>query len=577
MHMLRCTRIATAFIGSLLFYCVAIAAESNPVSFNRDIRPIFSDRCYKCHGPDRKQRQAELRLDVRDVAVGSAIVAGDADASELLARITSDDPETRMPPADSNKRPLSREQAELIRRWIDQGAKYEKHWSFIPPTRPKSMRVKKTSWIRNPIDNFVVAQLEREGLQPSPESDRRTLIRRVSLDLTGLPPTLADVYKFINNKSPDAFGRVIDRLLDSKYYGEHMTRYWLDAARYADTNGYQYDLEREQWVWRDWVIHAFNSNMPFDQFTVEQLAGDLLPNATNQQKLATAFNRNHPITIEGGVIDEEYRTEYVVDRVVTTSTTWMGLTFLCNRCHDHKFDPISQNEFYRFFAFFNQLPERGNSGFSPKLKVPSPLHAGQLAQLDNQIAESEQRFRKLVSESGEPITKLANQLAEQVKNQWKVTVPVKMTSEGGTKFIEQTDQSVLAGGKNPAVETYDLILNAVSNPISAIRLEALTHPTHVNKSTGRGSNGNFVLSEFEVAVTSKRKPDDFRPIKIASAEADYSQKNYNIVLSIDGKADRCAWTCCERDSELELRRTTFAVVASLAWSRGTCENASVTA
>ena len=531
----------SAFALPLLFCGLLSAAEDDLVSFNRDIRPIFADRCYKCHGPDQKQRKADLRLDVRKVAVESAIVAGDATKGELLARITSSDPEARMPPVDSNKKPLGREQIELIRRWIDQGAKYEKHWSFISPRRPKPAAVKNESWIHSPIDRFVLARLERERLQPSRTSDRRTLIRRVSLDLTGLPPSPTDVTNFVNDKSPEAYGKLVNRLLESKYYGEHMARYWLDAARYADTNGYQYDLEREQWVWRDWVIHAFNSNMPFDQFTVEQLGGDLLPNATDQQKLATAFNRNHPITIEGGVIDEEYRTEYVVDRVVTTSTTWMGLTFLCSRCHDHKFDPISQNEFYQFFAFFNQVPERGNNGFAPKLKLSSPLQADQVEQLDKQIAESERQFKKLASENGERITNWTNQLAEQVENQWTVTVPVRMTSEGGTEFTEQADKSVLAGGKNSAVETYELILHADARPIRAIRLEALTHPSHVNKSTGRGSNGNFVLSEFEVAVASHRRPNEFKPVKIVTAEADYSQKNYNIALAIDGKADRTGW------------------------------------
>ena len=232
----------------------------------------------------------------------------------------------------------------------------------------------------------------QEKLKPSPEADRHTLIRRLSLDLTGLPPTIDEVDAFMQDTSDDAYEKVVDRLLQSDRYGEHMARYWLDAARYADTNGYQYDLEREQWVWRDWVIHAFNTNMPFDQFTTEQIAGDLLPDATDQQRLATAFHRNHPITIEGGVIDEEYRTEYVIDRVVTTSTVWLGLTMMCGRCHDHKYDPISQREFYSFFAFFNNVPERGLNGFDPRMKVASPIRQGQLEALESKIADARRRY-----------------------------------------------------------------------------------------------------------------------------------------------------------------------------------------
>ena len=293
-----------AIAGLLLAICalqtdLTSAADGRRVSFNRYIRPLLSDRCMSCHGPDEGQRKGDLRLDLRDEAVGHVIEPGDADGSELLNRLITDDPKLRMPPASSGRKPMTSDEIGLIRRWIEQGAEYQQHWSFLAPVRPEHPALKDDSWSRSPIDHFVLKRLREEELAPSSEADRSTLIRRVSLDLIGLPPTPAEVNAFLNDQSDDAFEKVVDRLLKSERYGEHMARFWLDAARYADTNGYQYDLEREQWVWRDWVINAFNSNMPFDQFTVEQIAGDLLPGATDQQRLATAFHRNHPITIEG--------------------------------------------------------------------------------------------------------------------------------------------------------------------------------------------------------------------------------------------------------------------------------------
>ena len=364
----------------------AAEPDAAEVQFNRDIRPILTDRCFICHGPDRTSEDAQstgLRLDLRESAVDDygAIEPGDAEASELLARISSDDPDLVMPPVDSHKTRLTSDEVELFRQWINEGAEYQKHWAFVPPMRPTPPQVKLVDRVTSPIDAFVLARLQQEALAPSPEADRRTLIRRVTFDLTGLPPTLAEVAAFVNDPAPQvkSYEKVVDRLLASNRYGEQMSRYWLDAARFADTSGYQYDRERKQWVWRDWVIHAFNTNMPFDRFTIEQMAGDLLPDATDQARLATGFHRNHPITIEGGVIEEEYRTEYVIDRVVTTSNVWLGQTMLCARCHDHKYDPISQEDFYRFFAFFNNVEERGVGGkdfpsqFEPMLKVASPL------------------------------------------------------------------------------------------------------------------------------------------------------------------------------------------------------------
>jgi hypothetical protein len=380
---------------ALAWPCVAATVE-----FNRDIRPIFSDKCYTCHGPDKTKRTSKLRFDTESGAMADlgghfAIVAGDPGKSELVRRITAENKALRMPPVYSGVTLSSRE-IELIREWIAQGAVWEKHWSFIPPKRREPPQVSKPGWVRNPIDAFILARLDREGLAPSPEAERAIQIRRVTLDLTGIPPTLAEVDAFVRDGD---YEKAVDRLLQSPRYGERMAARWLDAARYADTNGYQTDGERSMWRWRDWVIAAFNRNMPFDQFTVEQIAGDMLPNATLDQKIASGFNRNHRGNGEGGIVPEEYAVEYVVDRVDTTSTVWLGLTVGCARCHDHKYDPILQKEFYQFFAYFNQVPERGMSfkyGNSPPfIQAPTPVQQEQLRKLDRKIADAEAKFAKL--------------------------------------------------------------------------------------------------------------------------------------------------------------------------------------
>lgn len=351
-------------------------APTPSISFGRDILPILSDKCFQCHGPDAKARKGNLRLDTEAGArrkTDPVIVAGKSDESELVARITSQDPDEMMPPQKSG-RTLKPRQIELLKRWIDEGAKWGQHWAFEPIHRPTPRALKNEAWPRNTIDRFVLARLEEEGIAPSPEADRATLIRRLSLDLTGLPPTPEDVDGFIADKSPRAYEDLVDRLLGSPHYGERMVWDWLDAARYADSNGYQGDGERTMWPWRDWAIEAFNRNLPFDQFTIEQLAGDLLPGATHAQKLATGFCRNHMINGEGGRIPEENRIDYVMDMTETTGTVWLGLTFNCCRCHDHKFDPISQRDYYGLFAFFNQTPVNGGGGdpqSPPAIEAPS--------------------------------------------------------------------------------------------------------------------------------------------------------------------------------------------------------------
>ncbi len=340
---------------------------SNEISYNFQIRPILSDKCLACHGPDANKREAGLRLDIAEEAYKAlkehprahALVPGKPELSELFLRISSTDTSYRMPPASSNLPSLTPEEIELIRKWIVQGAKYEKHWAFIAPVKAPLPKVKNDKWPKNEIDYFVLNKMEEKGLEPNDEADKARLLRRICFDITGLPPTPEMIDKFISNNSSDAYEQMIDTLLQHPSFGERMAIPWLDAARYADSHGYQDDNYRSQWPWRDWVIHAFNENLPYDKFVTWQLAGDLIPNATKEQILATGFNRNHKITEEGGVIDEEYRVEYVVDRTNTFGTALLGMTIQCARCHDHKYDPISQKDFYQVSAFFNSIKEVG--------------------------------------------------------------------------------------------------------------------------------------------------------------------------------------------------------------------------
>ena len=398
-------RAAVAF--AVVLVSVARLSGQTLVEFNRDIRPLLSDKCFTCHGPDQARRRTKLRFDLerdakQDLGGRFAIVPGDAAKSELIRRITADDPARRMPPPASG-RTLSDDDIQLLQRWIEQGAKWENHWSFVAPKRAALPEVRNRSSVRNPIDAFILERLEREGLALSPEADRTTLIRRVSLDLTGLPPTPSEVALFQADPSPNAYDKVVDRLLASSRYGERMAASWLDSARYADTNGYQTDAERYMWRWRDWVIDAYNRNLPFDQFALQQIAGDMLPRPTLDQRIATGFNRNHRGNGEGGIIPEEYAVEYVVDRVETTSTVFLGLTLGCARCHDHKYDPFSQKEFYQLFGYFNNIPERGKANkygnSAPMIQAPTLAQQAKLAEIDRELNAAEKRYESLRAES----------------------------------------------------------------------------------------------------------------------------------------------------------------------------------
>jgi hypothetical protein len=426
---------------------VRAAKPDAPINYNREIRPILSNNCFKCHGPDAEERKAGLRLDNRVEALKptesgrKAIVPGKPAASLLVRRINSTKPDFIMPPPDSNRKLLPAEK-ELLARWIEQGAEYQELWSFVPPNRPPPPPVKRTAWPRNAIDYFILARLESEGLSPSPEADKTGLIRRLTLDLTGLPPTPAEVDAFVADTSPEAYDRVVDRLLASPHFGERLAVDWLDAARFADTHGYHIDSGRDMTPWREWVINAFNRNKPFDKFTIEQLAGDLFPAATVQQRIASGFNRNHMINFEGGAIPEEYQTAYIVDRVNTTSTVWLGLTVGCAQCHDHKFDPITQKEYYELYAFFHNVPEKGLDGSkgnaAPVLKVPTPEQQRKLAELTASIKQMEEHLHGVQAERtesnsvGEPDTSdkekgLRGQLAKLQKAQAELEKQIPTT------------------------------------------------------------------------------------------------------------------------------------------------------
>lgn len=523
------------FLGICGLSTILSAAEPK-LSFDRDIQPILSENCFHCHGPDAAQRKADLRLDSFEGATAAdAIKPGQPDDSELIHRIFSSDPAEIMPPPKSNHK-LTDSQKQLLKRWIADGARYTKHWSFVAPVRPAVPSVPATARIQNPIDAFVAARLVTEGLNQAPEADKSKLLRRVTLDLTGLPPTPEELNAFLKDSSPDAYEKVVDRLLASRRYGERMVWEWLDAARYADTNGYQGDPTRPMWYWRDWVIEAFNCNMPFDQFTIEQLAGDLLANPTREQLIATGFHRNHMINGEGGRIAEESRVEYVQDRVETTGTVWMGLTLTCCRCHDHKFDPFSQKEYYQLAAYFNSIDESGANDAgglaNPVLSFALP---DQQKKLDELRAAEQQanQARDAVAETlkrtqGDWEKTFAATLAKSADAEWIVLTPGETESDNRAKLSRQDDNSVLAAGNNPAQDVFTVTYKTSLSNLTGIRLEALPDDSLVNKGPGRADNGNFVLTEFKLQLNKK-------PLPLSGLRTDYAQGGFSVGDTLDGK------------------------------------------
>ncbi|MEK0446238.1 MAG: hypothetical protein RLZZ399_1559 [Verrucomicrobiota bacterium] len=487
------------------------AQNARSLSYNRDIRPILSEACFHCHGPDEKERKGGLRLDVASEAVKPAksgeraIVPGDPGKSELLVRIDTADRDEVMPPLKAHKK-LSAPQKQLLRQWIQEGAVYEKHWAFVPLSVQAVPVGAGKSWARTPIDHFVWERLEKEGLKPSPEASRETLLRRVSLDLTGLPPTPAELDAFLADKTPDAYEKQVDRLLASPRYGERMAVDWLDAARFADTNGYQVDRDRELWAWREWVIQAFNRNLPFDQFTVEQIAGDLLPNPTLEQRIATGFHRNHMINEEGGVLPEEFLAEYTADRVETTASVWLAQTFNCARCHDHKYDPISQKDFYSLKAFFHNVTEsgRGNYGASirrsspPLVELPAPEVEAKIASIRGRMQVEEKRAKEFSEGAVGKVEQWVGRLRGESAT-WTTLEPVEASMTGGAMSaqVKAGEGVVEVSGADSRVQTLKVRVRLPEEPVRAFRLEAFA-------SDGAASFQWTDVKAFRVTAPKKR-------------------------------------------------------------------------
>jgi hypothetical protein len=500
-------------ILSLFFalWTLAIAAQTaaaqgpaKQLDFNRDVKPILSNKCFQCHGPDENERKGGtdgLRLDTvegatEDLGGHAAIVPGAPEKSELVRRINSADRDEAMPPKESGKK-LSARDREVLAQWIREGAKYAGHWSYVKAVRPPLPKVKDAAWPKNEIDHFLLARLEAEGLKPSPEADRYTLIRRASLDLTGLPPTLAEVEAFVNDKDPKAYEHLIDRLLAKDAYGEHWAHMWLDLARYADSAGYADDPPRKIWLYRDYVIRALNANKPFDQFTIEQIAGDLLPNATDEQLLATAFHRNTLTNNEGGTNDEEFRNVAVVDRVNTTMAVWMGTTMACAQCHSHKYDPISQEEYFRFFAFFNNTADADRGDESPILSISTPEQQKQRSQYEMEIARLEKMLKTPTAELKAAQAKW--ETAFPLNLTWNGLKPVSAKSQTGSAatIVEEGAIKIAAGAKT---DTYTLEIPLAVSPLRALRLEALPDDSLPGKGPGHGG-GNFVITHIAATLT----------------------------------------------------------------------------
>ncbi len=514
-----------ALLVLLLLPCSGLSAEK--VDFSRQVQPVLARKCFACHGPDSATREADLRLDQREAALEhNAIVPGKPDQSELLRRIFSDDPDELMPPADSGQT-LSDEEKATLRRWIAEGAEYRAHWAFVPPQKPPLPQTFRSSWCRTPIDAFILNRMQAAGLKPSPEADRFTLIRRLSLDLRGLTPSLEEVDAFLKDTRPDAYERLVDRFLASPHYGEKWARHWLDLARYSDTNGYEKDRQRSIWPYRDYVISALNADLPFDQFTIEQLAGDMLPGATERQRIATGFHRNSMINEEGGIDPLEYRFYAMVDRVATTGTVWLGLSTGCAQCHSHKYDPISQNDYYRLMALLNNADE-------PDLIVSQSEATRKRQQMEQQIARQMAKLAEQFPPDNGPGTleqrrqrHLEEALADWVDSQraelanWRVITPTALSSNLPLLTVED-DGAIFSSGDITKRDIHELTfsLDEIGHPITALRIEVLPDDRLPGRGPGRayyeGRKGDFFLSE----VTAET---DDGPIAFVSGSHSYGK------------------------------------------------------
>ncbi|MAE47165.1 MAG: hypothetical protein CMJ86_09770 [Planctomycetes bacterium] len=518
------------------------AAQESP-SFRDQIQPILSKNCFTCHGPDQATRKAGLRLDTEEGALaalkegGHALVPGNLEDSQLWQRISSSDPDVRMPPADS-KQQLSSEEINLLRTWITDGAKWQDHWAWVAPIKADLPEVQDTNWTRNPIDHFILARLEQEGLAPAKEADRAALLRRLSLDLTGMPPSLEELQNFLDDEDPGAYERVVDRLLSSSRYGEHLARTWLDAARYGDTHGLHLDNLRSMWPWRDWVIGAYNENMSFDRFATEQLAGDLLPEATQAQKVASGFNRCNPTSAEGGMIAEEYLSIYAKDRTDTTAVVMLGVSMGCAQCHDHKYDPFSMKDYYSMLGFFNSISDTASDqnipNPAPFIRVGNEEQTKELARLEALELSLGEQLNAPMPETDAQQAKWEQGWNDELATRWLILSPTAASAQNGAVLQIEDDQAILASGPNPATDVYLVESICREDQITGLRLEALTHETQVGDLPGRAKNGNYVLTDLslEIAECGVNDPD-WREVELINPNAQFSQVNYPIAHVLD--------------------------------------------
>ncbi|MBX3412700.1 MAG: PSD1 domain-containing protein [Pirellulales bacterium] len=579
-----------ASIACLAFVCFAARVQADEApDYARDIQPILARSCFRCHGAEKQE--SGLRLDTADGAreggySGAAVIPGQGGDSILVHALTGTHDATQMPPEGEGER-LSAAEVTLVTRWIDAGAEIpadpsatsgksrrtSEHWSFQPVVRPELPVLRRPAWVRTPIDAFVLAELERRSLAPAPEADRATLIRRVSLDLIGLPPSPAEVEAFLLDNRADAYERVVDRLLASPHYGERWGRHWLDLARYADSNGYTIDSARSIWKYRDWVIAAMNRDLPFDQFAIEQLAGDMLPEATLEQRIATGFHRNTLKNEEGGTDPEQFRVEAVADRVATTGAVFLGLTIGCARCHDHKYDPLSQRDYYQMFALFNSADE-------PSLQVPTDQQSKELPALAADLVQAQQRLKMVDENAPGRQADWEKKLAGRVGRGWQTLEPVEYHSAHGATLEKLADLSLLATGERPRQDEYIVEVELpLGEPLTAIRLEALTDDRLPRRGPGRAGNGNFVLSEVTItrlppataevaesaqAATGSATPTDAAEtmFAIASTRADHSQVDYPIAAAADGDT-ATGWAINVARGSMNVDRTAIFVLSQV--------------
>lgn len=523
----------------------AEAPVPKEIDFNRDVRSILSNNCYACHGPDKNKRKADLRLDteqgIRAVLEDRHVtVPGHPEKSELFLRVTTQDPDDRMPDPKSNKK-LSNRDIAVLKKWIEQGVAWKGHWAYLKlakPEVPAQDDANEKSFVKNEVDRFILAKLKENELRPAPEADRATLLRRVSFDLTGLPPTPEEVAAFVNDSSSDAYEKQVDRLMASPHFGERMAMYWLDLVRYADSIGYHSDNPMNVSPYRDWVINALNQNEPFDRFTTEQLAGDLLPDSakpdpTLSQKVASAYNRLLQTTEEGGAQPKEYEAKYAADRVRNVSTVWLGSTMGCCQCHDHKFDPFTTKDFYSMAAFFADVQEAAVGRREPGIPVPDPRQTEEVRKIDESIADAKKKLDEETPELTAARADWEKKLAESGQLQWKTLEVDNAEVQGESKLRKDSDGILRDVNKVAATETYTLTAHTDLAGITGFRLEALPDDELPDHGPGTAPNGNFVLTEFKVAVAPQGgKP---RPIKLVRASADHSQDGFNVASAIDGK------------------------------------------